>query len=147
MSETISPPVIAGAEFHVPEAALAADADAATEVAAAFDRARQTGKRVLLVLGGDWCPDFRTMIGIFRLPVVAAFRDRHFETVFVNIGRYDANMDIPAAHGLPAFDGVPTLMVLDAVGTLLNASEPSVLRNVRDRDPQDIADYLAKYAG
>ena len=45
-----------------------ANADAV--VAAAFARARKSHKRVLLDLGGNWCPDCIVLANVMRLPAM-----------------------------------------------------------------------------
>ena len=50
-----------------------ANADAAVD--AAFARAKTNGKRVLVDLGGNWCPDCRILAGVMALPEVKPFLD------------------------------------------------------------------------
>src|SRR3954463_8754670 len=58
-------------------------ANATADVDAAFARARASGKRVLIDLGGNWCPDCRILSGVMELPEVKPFVAQHFETVAV----------------------------------------------------------------
>src|SRR5579864_8096359 len=69
-------------------------ADAARQVAQATARARAEGKKLLIDLGGNWCPDCRVLAGVMALPEVAAFVRRHYVVVTVDIGRMDRNLDI-----------------------------------------------------
>src|SRR6478672_8222530 len=52
-------------------------ANATAQVDAAFKRAKQTGKRVLIDFGGNWCPDCRILAGVMKLPEVRSFIDSH----------------------------------------------------------------------
>lgn len=122
----------------------AADADA--DVAAAFARAKASGKRVMLNFGGDWCPDCRVLAGIMELPEVKAFLDTHYELVKIDVGRFDKNLHIPKSYGVEKLRGVPSVMIVTADGTLVNATDSSELASARKMSPQAIADWLAKYA-
>src|SRR3569833_404746 len=86
-------------------------ANAKAVVAAARARARKAHKLLQIDLGGNWCLDCRLLNATIAVPVLKAFVDRHYEVVTVNIGRYDANMDIPAAFGenVKLKGGVPPL--------------------------------------
>lgn len=122
----------------------AADADA--DVAKAFARAQANGKRVMLNFGGDWCPDCRVLAGIMELPEVKAFLDAHYELVKVDVGRFNKNLHIPQKYGVEKLRGVPSVMIVSADGTLINATDSSELANARKMAPQAMADWLAKYA-
>lgn len=122
------------------------EADADADVARAFERARASGKRVLLNFGGDWCPDCRVLAGITELPEVKGFLEAHYEVVKIDVGRFNKNMHIPARFGVQKLRGVPSVLVLTPEGGLLNASDSSELANARGMTPQAIADWLARYA-
>lgn len=113
----------------------------------AFTAARESGKRVLIRLAANWCPDSRAMSGMLQMPEMKSFLEDAYETVTIDVGRYDLNMDIPPLYGLADWEGLPTLMILTAEGELLNGDEPSIFRNARARHPQEIVDYLYRYSG
>jgi thiol-disulfide isomerase/thioredoxin len=123
-------------------------ANASANVAAARARAKKAHKLLLIDLGGNWCLDCRILSGTIDVPVLKAFVARHYELVSVNIGRFDANMDIPAAYG--ASDGlkggVPALLVVDPrSGKLLDGGHISALEDARNMSPQGLADWLAQW--
>jgi thiol-disulfide isomerase/thioredoxin len=121
-----------------------ADADAA--VAAAFAAAKTSGKRVLIDFGGNWCADCRILAGVMELPEVKSFVEANYEVVTVDVARFNKNMHIPARYGFSELDGVPTVLIVDADGTLINATNSSELANAREMSPQAIADWLARWA-
>ena len=79
-----------------------ADADAA--VARAFARAKGSGKRVLLDLGGDWCPDCIVLANFMKLPEIRRFVDRYYEVV--DVGRFNRNLHYRRSWALPKSCGV-----------------------------------------
>lgn len=122
-----------------------ADADAA--VAAAFAKAQATHKRVLLDLGGNWCPDCIILANFLRLPEIKAFVDRHYVVAAVDVGRFNRNLQVPARFGYTTrLKGVPTVLIAGADGTLVNGNDVFAFTDARHMTPQALADYLAKWA-
>jgi thiol-disulfide isomerase/thioredoxin len=121
-------------------------ADADKDVAAAFDLARQSGKRVVIDFGGNWCADCRILAGVMELPEVKAFVETNYVVVTVDVARFNKNMHIPARYGFSKLDGVPTVLIVDADGTMINATNSSELANAREMSPQAIANWLARWA-
>lgn len=121
------------------------EANAEAELAAAKARAKSHGRLLLIDLGGNWCADCRLLSALMAQPEVAAFVRAHYEFVTIDIGRYDRNMQIPARYGLPKLDGVPTLLVVDGKGRLVNAGHVFALADARSMPPQALADWLAQW--
>jgi thiol-disulfide isomerase/thioredoxin len=128
----------------------AADADpkaASAKVAAANARAKASGKLLLIDLGGNWCGDCRILAATMELPELKAFVHRHYETVEVDVGRMDKNLQIPAKYGITEkLEGVPSLLIVDPrTGKLINAGKTANLSDARHMSPQSLADYLAQW--
>ncbi len=121
----------------------AANADA--QVDAAFARARTSGKLVLLDLGANWCPDCRMLNSDLHMPQVAAWKDSHFETVMVNVDRFNVNMDIPKRYGVTLHQ-VPTVLVLTPNGRLLDPDGIEALGDARGMAPQAVVDLISSWA-
>jgi thiol:disulfide interchange protein len=123
-----------------------ADADAA--VAAAFDRARKSHKRVLIDLGGNWCVDCVVLANFLKLPEMQRFMAAHYEMVSVDVGRFDRNQQIPARFGITGrLKGVPALLIATPDGKLVNGDDAFATSDAHTMTPQALAEYLAKYAG
>jgi thiol-disulfide isomerase/thioredoxin len=123
-------------------------ANANAVVNAARQRARATGKRLLIDLGGNWCLDCRILAGTVELPELKRWVAQHYELVAVDIGRFDKNLQIPARYGFrDRLKGVPALLVVDPRSDrLLNGADTTALADARSMNPQGLADYLAKWA-
>jgi thiol-disulfide isomerase/thioredoxin len=121
-------------------------ASADHQVAGAKARARAEGKKLLIDLGGNWCPDCRVLAGVMALPEVSAFLRRHYVVVYVDVGRLDRNAQIARAYGVPKVTGVPALLVVDPrTDRLLNAGRIFALTDARNMTPQALADWLAQW--
>ncbi|WP_241693691.1 thioredoxin family protein [Caulobacter sp. SSI4214] len=120
-------------------------ADAEKDVAAALKTAKAQKKLVLIDLGGNWCGDCRVFAGLIEQPDLKAWVAKHYVVVTVNVGRYDHNMQIPARYGIDKLKGVPTFLVVDAKGKLVNPDALFALTDARHMTPQSIADWLAQW--
>ena len=119
-------------------------ADAQAQVADAFRAARRSGRNVLIDLGANWCPDCRMLNGVLRMPQVQPWVHGHFETVMVNVDRFNVNMDIPARYGVKVKQ-IPTVLVLTPDGRLLNPDGALALGNARHMSPQAQVDLVAAW--
>ena len=121
-------------------------ADANAVVAAAFARAKKSHKRVLLDLGGNWCPDCIILANLMRMPGMKDFMAKHYEFASVDVGRFDKNLQIPARFGYTErLKGVPTVLVATPDGKLVNDGHVFALSDARHMTPQSLAEYLAQW--
>jgi thiol-disulfide isomerase/thioredoxin len=135
-------------DIAVPDRPFDESADANAAVASAFVRAKAEHKRVLIDLGGNWCADCRILAGIMALPEVQRFLDAHYVVVSVDVGRFNRNLQIPARFGITErLEGVPSLLIANADGKLIDAGHIAALADARSMTPQAIADWLARWAG
>lgn len=124
--------------------------DAMGEVDAALARAAANGKRVLLVMGANWCHDSRAMAGWLETPRFAALVAAHYELVFVNVGMPQSgdghNLDIARRFGLTEFPGTPAVLVLSGNGKLVNPDTAASWRNAASRSEDAIYAELTALA-
>ncbi len=123
------------------------NADATAAVDAAFTRAKKSGKRVLIDLGGNWCGDCIVLANIMALKEMRPFLAAHFEMVSVDVGRFDKNLQIPARFGITKrLEGVPAVIVAEADGKFVNPGKITALSDARHMTPQAVADWLGQWA-
>jgi thiol-disulfide isomerase/thioredoxin len=120
-------------------------ADAKAEVKAAMAKARASHRLLLIDLGGNWCPDCRLLAALMRQPELARFVDAHYVVVTVDVGRINRNLDIPARFGIGQVTGVPSLLIVDGAGKLLDKGRTAALADARHMSPQALADWLAQW--
>lgn len=136
---------------HGPQAMAydaATDADGAVD--AALARADANGKRVLLVLGANWCHDSTALAGWLQTPRFAALVAQHYEPVFVNVGMPQTgdghNLDVANRFGLADLPGTPALLVLTAEGKAVNLDTAASWRNAASRSEDAIFAELTALA-
>ena len=120
--------------------------DAFEDIDAAKHQAQREGKFVLVTFGANWCPDCRALSGMMQMPEFGNFMEAHFVPVFVDVGRYDRNLDVAEAVGVTDGKGIPTVVVLTPTGEMLNAATSSAWITSQGRDPQAALNYFARYA-
>lgn len=124
--------------------------DAMADVDAALARATDNGKRVLLVMGGNWCHDSRALAGWFEAPRLSALVAERYELVFVNVGLPQTgdghNLAVPQRFGLAELPGTPALLVLTAAGEPVNLDTAASWRNAATRGEDAIFAELAALA-
>ena len=129
----------------------AVSANAMADVEAALARAATTGKRVLLVMGANWCHDSTALAGWLETPRFAALLADRYELVFVNVGMPQTgdghNLDIARRFGLAEFPGTPALLVLTAEGEAVNRDTAATWRNAASRSEDAIFAELTALAG
>ena len=135
-----------------PEARLyAVTPDAMADVDAALARAAASGKRVLLVMGANWCHDSRALAGWLETPRFAVLVAERYELVFVNVGMPQTgdghNLVIARRFGLTDFPGTPALLVLTAEGRAVNLDTAASWRDAASRSDDAIYAELAALAG
>lgn len=99
----------------------------------AVARASAENKRILIVVGGDWCVwcDILDRFLAEDAEVRAAFADS-FVMLKVNWSRENEN--IAFLSGFPASSGYPDFFILDSNGAYLGQQRTGVLESGRDYD-------------
>ncbi|MEO1731517.1 MAG: thioredoxin family protein [Pseudomonadota bacterium] len=143
--------LVAEAGHNYPEAASYDVSDnAMADVDAALARASEGEKRVMLVMGANWCHDSRALAGWLATERFQGLIDERYELVFVNIGmpqRGDGhNLGIAKRFGVEDLPGTPNLLVLTADGELVNGDTATSWRDTASREEDAIFDELQALA-
>lgn len=121
--------------------------NAMMDVNAALAAAAISGKRPLLVLGGNWCHDSRGLAAKFLRPEMEALLSENYELVWIDVGRRDRNLDVAERFGVSKLLGTPTVLILSSSGELLNADSVHDWRRADSTPYAEVVDYFQKYAG
>ncbi len=124
------------------------DADADALVDAALSRAVAANKRVILVMGANWCHDSRALAGWFETPRFAAMMEPLYEVVYIDVGVPQKKGEGRNQHLIKRFKGkrqknTPYVMVLSQTGKLLNRKDARSWRNAASRSEAEIYSYFA----
>ncbi|HEV2221068.1 MAG TPA: thioredoxin family protein [Casimicrobiaceae bacterium] len=119
--------------------------DAAADVAHAVALANGEGRRVIVDVGGEWCPWCHILDRFIAAhPGVSARIQAHFVWVKVNFSKENRNEALLSRW--PKIEGYPHLFVLDANGALLHSEDTSKLEAGRSYDPAKVAAFLDRWS-
>ncbi len=134
--------VAAGPALSVGRTVYPPPAQAKADIAAALKAAAKSHKRILLDFGGNWCPDCIVLDDYFHSATNRPLLDGNFILVDVNVGQYDANLDLAAKYEIPLKKGVPALAVLSDRGKLLYSQREGQFEAMGRMDPSSVTAFL-----
>lgn len=95
--------------------------DAMADVESATQLARHNGKRLLVVMGANWCHDSRALASQLYTQPLSDVISEHYELVFVDVGYLEKGRNVIVGFGVPAYYATPTVLIVDPVsGRLVN---------------------------
>ena len=118
----------------------AADAKAALQQA--LGAAKREQRPVLVIFGANWCEDCRALDQALKLGRNATLVGREFETVKIDVGRFNRNLDIAEAYGNPIKKGIPAAVVLSPDDRVLYATKAGELADARRMSETGIYDFF-----
>ena len=114
--------------------------EAQEEIASALAAAGKDHKRVILIFGGNWCYDCHVLDTTFRSKDFAPLVDANYHVIHINVGNYDANLDLAKKYEIPLEKGVPSLAILDPDGTLVVSQKKGEFESTVRIGPEDVLD-------
>jgi thioredoxin 1 len=118
---------------------------AKTDLAAALKTAASTHKRVIVDFGGNWCGDCQVLDIYFHNPENRPILESNYVLVHVNVGHYDANLDIAKRYGIPLEKGVPALVVLSDTGKVLLSQKSGEFEKMRKMEANSVTSFLVQW--
>jgi thioredoxin-related protein len=144
--------MLAFAAFQAfPAALTAADVypppgNAALDLQQARQRAKSSGKLLMVVFGGNWCEDCRVLHARLGESPTREYVEKHFEVVGINIGEMNANLQIAKDLGVTLAKGVPAAGFFDPDGKPVGLTNHGELEPSRQYNGQQILTFLRKVA-
>lgn len=121
------------------------DADPAADLEAVAAEAGASGKRIILVVGGEWCSWCHILDRFVKGdPAVQTLWDRHYVTLKVH---WDPDQPNEAFLGqYPKIPGYPHIFVLDDDGRLLHSQNTAELESGDSYSPERMTAFLRRWA-
>ena len=107
-----------------------------------IDLTIQSGKQPILIFGANWCPDCRIFSGTINIPKIKSYIDNNFDILYIDVKRYEINMELMEEYGIPSAEGIPRVLVFDKKKRLINNSNTAEWRTARDRSKQEIFNFF-----
>ncbi|MFY9620828.1 MAG: thioredoxin family protein [Pyrinomonadaceae bacterium] len=130
---------------YTPVTKYDAKRNAARDIDDAVAEAKRTNRRILLVVGGDWCSWCHTLDNYFAAhPELKALRDKNFVTVKINFTDEDPNEAVLSRY--PRAEGYPHIFVLDSDGKFLHSQDTGVLESGNSYNLEKMTNFLTQWA-
>ena len=102
----------------------------------------KSNKQPIIIFGANWCPDCRIFSGTMDIPKIKSYIDDHFAILYIDVKRYEINMQLMEEFGIPSAEGIPRVLVFDKRMNLINNSNTTEWRTARERSSQEIFDFF-----
>ncbi|HVC46292.1 MAG TPA: thioredoxin family protein [Terracidiphilus sp.] len=137
--------MMAGAAYPAGRVIYPDPGQAKADLAAAIRRAEATHKRVIVDFGGNWCGDCQVLDIYFHNAENLPLLERNYVLVHVNIGRFDANLEMAKRYRIPLKLGVPALAVLSSHGKLIYSQEHGEFEKMQRIEPATVTEFLIRW--
>jgi len=119
--------------------------DAATDLAETRRLAKESDKRILLEVGGNWCKWCRALDRfIHSTPAVGtALRDSY---IVMKVNMSEENRNEAFLSHYPRIPGYPHIFVLDSDGKLLHSEDTGLLEEGKSYSERRFLEFLAEWA-
>jgi len=121
-------------------------ADARLEVQRALSDAGVAKTSVLVVFGANWCADCKVLDMTMKKDPTSALVAREFKVVKVDVGRFDRNVDLATAYGVPLKSGIPAIAILSPRHEVLFATRAGELADARKMGDAGIREFFKRAA-
>jgi hypothetical protein len=81
----------------------------------------------------------------FHNPENRPILESNYILVHVNVGRYDANLDLAKRYGIPLEKGVPALVVLSDTGKVLYSQKSGEFEAMRRMQASSVTSFLVQW--
>lgn len=119
---------------------------AASDLEHARERAKSSGKLLMVIFGGNWCPDCRALHEKLGESPIREYVEKRFEVVGINIGEMDANLGIARDLGVTLSKGVPAAGFFGPDGKPVGFTNKGELEPASHYDARQILTFLRKVA-
>ncbi len=120
-------------------------ADARADIQQALNQAKLKQQPLVIIFGANWCADCQALSKTLSSGSEATKIADEFQLVKVNVGNFDANLDIANNYGNPISGGIPGAALLSSNGQLVYVTKPGELSTVRQKGAIGLYAFFKKH--
>jgi len=140
-NESQSKSIYDAGKLYLPSENQGADVDRAIK------KALKNNKLAIIVMGGNWCHDSRSLASKLYQPDVKEIIDANYELVFVDVGYMTNIKDIITRFGMPVIYATPTVLIVDPkTQKLINADNMHMWRSAATVSILQTIEYFSEVA-
>jgi len=117
-------------------------ANAKQDMQAALKTAKVENKAVLIVFGANWCGDCKVLDMEMHQGELAALVKDRLVVVKIDVGRYDKNLDVAGQYGKILKNGVPSVALVRADGSVAYQTDGGELADARKMGRDGISQFF-----
>lgn len=122
------------------------DAQAMVDIETGLAEALAENRRLLVVLGANWCHDSRALAHHFEDDTVSQLIEDHYVLRFVDVGWRDRNHAVMHRFGIAAIYATPTVLIIDPEREfLLNRHSTEFWTTAASRSSLEAVDYFTRW--
>ncbi len=140
----IIPALLLAVACHATDGPYDERADARANIREALAQAATTGVPVLVVFGANWCGDCKILDMAMKQGASAPFFAREFKVVKVDVGRFNRNVDVAEAYGVPLSKGIPAVVILSPANKVIYVTRAGELADAGSMGETGIYDFFRK---
>lgn len=128
----------------LPQYIFAKSTDIQSQIDKANELASQTNKKLMLVLGAEWCKDSRYLAAHFSSKEMQEVLTEQYETVFIDVGFFEDYHAVVQEYDYPAYFGTPTVLIIEPEQkALMNRTSIRKWLDAANVKQQDYIDYFS----
>lgn len=121
--------------------------DPMAELAAKLNTAKENNKRLLVVMGGNWCHDSRALASRLYEEPLGTTIEAHYETLFVDVGYLQKGKEVITSLGIPVYYATPTVLIVNPdTGRVINAHNRHQWGDAATISMADSLEYFRQFA-
>lgn len=118
-------------------------ANAKAQIQAALKSAKAENKSALIVFGANWCGDCKMLDMEMHQGDLAKLVDNRLVVVKVDVGRFDRNKDVAAQYGNIIKKGIPSVVLLQADGSVAYQTDGGELADARKMGREGVTKFFS----
>ena len=117
--------------------------NAMADVDNALARASAADKKMLLIIGANWCHDSKALLKRLEDPATAPLVAAQYEVQLINVGWFERGFDVAERFGLAIYTHTPTLLIIEpGSGRVLNGHDQHIFRDASEMTKGEVLTYL-----
>lgn len=116
-----------------------------SDLSISIKKAKKSNKKILLEVGGDWCPWCKKLNKLFNEnKEIANLLNKYFIVLKVNYSKENKNQEFLSKY--PKIEGYPHIFILNKNGELLHSQNTGDLESGDHHDPDKVIKFLKEWS-